>query len=256
MNIVLIGTGNVAVVLSRLLVSAGHSIVEVIGRDTLRHQIFHFTGGEFKTNYSTISPDADLYLIAVSDNAIADVANKLPATKALVVHTSGATSKEVLNRFENYGVLYPLQSLRKEMKEVPSIPFFVDANTDENCNQLFGLAHSTGNTVNMANDKQRLLYHLAAVLSSNFTNHLYSVTEAFCKKENLDFKNLLPLINETVQRLQFFSPSQMQTGPAIRNDSSTIERHLAVLQSFPDLQNLYQIMTGSIQNFGKNSEFE
>lgn len=256
MNIVLIGTGNVAVVLGRLLISAGHSIIEVIGRDASRHQIFQFTGGEFKTNYSTISQDADLWLIAVSDSAIAEIAVALPSTNALVVHTSGATSKEVLNRFENYGVLYPLQSLRKEMNEVPSIPFFIDANTDKNSAKLSNLAHSTGNIVSVANDEQRLLYHLAAVLSSNFTNHLYALTEAFCRKENLDFKNLLPLINETAQRLQYFSPSQMQTGPAIRNDNITIQRHLHVLQSFPHLQNLYQVMTGSIQNFGKVSEFE
>ena len=256
MNIVLIGTGNVAVVLSRLLVSAGHSIVEVIGRDTSRHQIFKFTCGEFKTNYSTISTHADLCLIAVSDSAIADVANQLPATQTLVVHTSGATSKDILNRFENYGVLYPLQSLRKEMKEIPAIPFFVDANTDENNNKLFNLAQSTGNTVSIANDKERLLYHLSAVLSSNFTNHLYSLTEAFCKKENLHFKNLLPLIEETVQRLQFFSPLQMQTGPAIRNDAITIQRHIDLLQSQKKLQNIYEMMTDSIQNFGKDSDFE
>ncbi len=256
MNVVLIGTGNVAVVLSRLLISAGHSLIEVIGRDTARHQIFKFTGGEFKTNYSTISSDADLCIIAISDNAISEMADRLPSTKALVVHTSGATSKEVLNHFENYGVLYPLQSLRKEMKDIPPVPFFIDANTDKNQELLSGLVQSTANTVSIANDEQRLLYHLAAVLCSNFTNHLYTLTEAFCKRENIDFKNLLPLIDETAQRLRYFSPSQMQTGPAIRHDGITIQRHLNVLRRLPRLQNLYHKITESIQNFGKDSEFE
>lgn len=247
MNIVLVGTGNVAVVLSRLLVSAGHLITEVVGRDISRYQMFSFTGCKFKTNYETVSVNADLCLIAVSDNAIAEIAAQLPKQKNLVVHTSGATSKEALSRFESYGVLYPLQSLRKEMKEVPVIPFFIDANTDANTDSLSQLAQSTGNRVSIANDEQRLMYHIAAVLCSNFTNHLYTLTEDFCKKENIDFKNLLPLINETAERLQFFSPSQMQTGPAIRNDEITIQRHLTVLQSLPGLQKMYGMLTRSIQ---------
>lgn len=252
MNIALIGTGNVAVVLSRLLMSAGQTIVEVHGRNKEeRRQMAQSTGADDKSNSMEISPDADMCIIAVSDNAIADIVQKIKAPNLLVVHTSGATSKDVLNRFGRHGVLYPLQSLRKENSVIPPIPFFIDANSNEDEKVLHDFVTSTGNEAAIATDEQRLQYHLAAVLCSNFTNHLYALTEIFCKKRDLDFKSLLPLISETANRLYHFSPSQVQTGPAIRHDNTTIQRHLQLLQDEPITKNLYQLLTDSIQSLPK-----
>ena len=135
------------------------------------------------------------------------------------------------------------------MNRIPAIPFFIDANADKNINTLRQLALSTGNTVTVASDEERFKLHLAAVLSSNFANHLYALTEAFCSNENIDFLNLLPLIKETADRLSFFRAAQMQTGPAIRHDEVTIQRHLQVLQSYPDLSKIYALLTESIQSF-------
>ena len=255
MNVILVGTGNVAVVLSQLLVAAGHSIVEVHGRNAIMlNQISQLTGAEVKTNIFEINKNADLCLIAVSDRAISEVASQLQINKMLVVHTSGATSKEILNRFENYGVLYPLQSLRKEMKRIPPIPFFADANTKHNLDVLFQLASSTGNNVSLGSDEERLKFHIAAVFCSNFTNHLYALTESFCQTNNINFKNLLPLINETAVRLQNFPAEQMQTGPAVRHDDNTIERHLTMLQPYHNLGHIYQVLTKSIQDFSKKQD--
>jgi hypothetical protein len=93
-----------------------------------------------------------------------------------------------------------------------------------------------------------LKLHLAAVFCNNFVNHIYVLTEDYCKKETIDFKLLLPLIKETAERLEDISPSQSQTGPAIRNDRPTIEKHLALLQNHPQLQKIYSIFTESIYN--------
>ncbi len=255
MNITIIGTGSVAFVFGKLLKQANHRIDKIWGRNkTALNEMSHTLNAETVYNFAHINTDADVCIIAVSDNAINVIANELFSSKTLVVHTSGATSKEVLNRFQNYGVLYPLQSLRKEMQYIPPIPFFVDANTKENVDLLRQLASSTGNEVNIANDDQRLRLHLAAVLCSNFTNHLYALTQDFCAKTNLSFQLLYPLIKETAERLQWLPAAQLQTGPAIRHDDVTIQRHLHLLQSYPQLHQLYEIFTQSIQNFSKSTQ--
>ncbi len=252
MNITLVGTGSVAVILGKLLLEANHKVVEVYGRnETALNEVSGRMNAKANRDVLKINTDADVCIIAVSDNAIETIAQQIVACKTLIVHTSGATSKEVLHRFTNYGVMYPLQSLRKEVNQLPAIPFFIDANTKTNVDILYELASSTGNKAMVANDEERLNYHVAAVLCSNFTNHLYALTEDFCNKKNINFKNLFPLIKETAERLQYFHPAQLQTGPAIRHDTYTIQRHLTMLQAFPDWYELYQTITRSIQQFSK-----
>ena len=250
MNLILVGTGNVAFVLSQLLLKAGHSIREVYGRDALAlQQLSQLTGCKTNKNLSGINSKADICIITVSDDAIAAIARQIKQSDMMVVHTSGATSMEVLNRFDNYGVLYPLQSLRKELKKLPVIPFFIDANNQANREMLLQLATSTGNTATVAGDEKRLKTHLAAVLCSNFINHLYAVTQYYCISENIAFNDLLPLIRETAGRLSDAPAADLQTGPAIRNDSGTLQRHVMLLQAYPQIAGLYKILSDSIQNF-------
>src|SRR5690606_7189543 len=103
------------------------------------------------------------------------------------------------------------------------------------------LSASTGE----ANDEKRMKLHVAAVVSSNFVNHLYALAEDYCRKEELDFPLLYPLIRETAVRLRSFSPAALQTGPAVRGDAPTITRHLALLNTHPELQELYRLLTAS-----------
>ena len=250
MNVTLVGSGNVAFVLSKLLVSAGHSIGEVIGRNAETvNSISRLTGAKVSPNFSHLSQDTDLCILAVSDDAIVEIANALTLKNQLVVHTSGATSASVLYRFANHGVLYPLQSLRKETVVLPSIPFLIDASNKPGFSLLQQLVFSTGNTAQAANDEQRLRYHLAAVFCSNFTNHLYAVAQQFCNEERIVFDELLPVIRETASRLTSYPAAQMQTGPAIRRDELTIAKHLAVLQPYPNTTALYRLLTQSIQHY-------
>jgi hypothetical protein len=92
----------------------------------------------------------------------------------------------------------------------------------------------------------RVKLHLAAVMVNNFTNHLYALMETYCREEGLDFHLLLPLIKETASRLDDVSPSKTQTGPAVRNDTTTIEKHLDLLQKYPQLKRMYELFTESI----------
>lgn len=252
MNITIIGTGNVATVLGKLFLQNNHTIVEVIGRsEAAAKELSDALKCSYSLNFKTIYQHSDLYVIAVSDKAVAQLANEIIIPKeSTMVHTAGGVSKDVFrNNIVNYGVLYPLQSLRKGNHHLPEIPFFIDANSEATKNVLYDFAKTISDKIFFANDEMRLKLHVAAVFTSNFPNFLYTIANDFCEKENLDFKNLLPLINETVNRLKYFSPSEMQTGPAIRKDGATIQKHLNALLNDEIGSAVYSFLSQQIMHY-------
>ena len=248
MDIVIIGTGNTATVLGRKLKTAGHNIVQVYGRDTKAASQLAYELDTESTNYwNVVNRDADIYILAVSDIAIEEVKKELRLTDKTVVHTAASVSKNILkNVSRHFGVFYPLQSLKKELGYSPEIPIIIDANDDQTMKELEKLAQSISTQVVEADDNERMKLHLAAVFCNNFVNHLYALTESYCKKENLDFNLLLPLIKETAARLDDLPASASQTGPAIRNDLQTINKHRELLASYPELKKIYELFTESI----------
>jgi predicted short-subunit dehydrogenase-like oxidoreductase (DUF2520 family) len=252
MDIVMIGSGNAAAVLGRKFRDAGHTILQVVSRNASAASKLAYDWDTESTNYlSLINKAADVYVIAVADDAISTIVAelKLPRTK-LVVHTAAAVSKDVLKGVsDQYGVFYPLQSLRKEMEAVPDIPVFFDGNDDIAKKKLESLARSISpiNAVNAGDDK-RMKLHVAAVIANNFINHFYVLLEEYCKNEGVDFRQLLPLMQETARRLENGSPRLAQTGPAIRRDKETIAKHLELLEKYPALKRIYKLFTESIQD--------
>lgn len=248
---VIVGAGNVATVLGRLIKNAGHEILQVVSRDAFNAQILATElNCAFADNSGVIDKTADLYLIAVTDTAMSQLDETYHLGDKLVVHTAGSVSKDVLkNVTDNYGVLYPLQSLRKQNMDLhQDIPLLIDANTEESITILQDFALSISNNVSKANDELRLKLHVAAVLVSNFTNHLYALAYDYCSKEGADFKLLLPLIEETALRIRDHVPNEMRTGPAIRKDIKTLEKHLRLLAPYPQIHQIYLKITDSIMN--------
>lgn len=250
MDIVIIGTGNTATVLGRKLKAAGHNIVQVFGRDTSTASQLAYELDTESTNYwNVVNRSADIYILAVSDIAIEEIIKEMQWPDKTIVHTAASVSKNILkSATSHFGVLYPLQSLKKETGYLPNIPVIIDASDPATLKRLETLALSISDIVIEAGDDQRLKLHLAAVLCNNFVNHLYALTERYCKMEGLDFQLLLPLIKETAARIESMSPSESQTGPALRNDRTTIEKHLHLLDKHPELKAIYQLFTGSIYN--------
>ena len=253
MNIVIIGTGNTATVLGRKLKLAGHTIKQVFGRDSMAASELAYELNTESTNYwNVVSRDADMYILAVADMAIEEILKELRLPQKTIVHTAASVSKNILKvTGEHYGVLYPLQTLRKGVDYIPEMPIVIDASDADTLAKLEVLAHSISDQVVEANDEQRLKLHLAAVFCNNFVNHLYALAEDFCKKEGLDFNLLMPLIKETTERLKVMPPSQSQTGPALRNDNVTIEKHLAQLEHYPQLKKIYSLLSESIYDSGR-----
>jgi predicted short-subunit dehydrogenase-like oxidoreductase (DUF2520 family) len=248
MKISIIGSGNVATVLGRALKRKKFIIDEVVSRD--KTHALHLAKELDATavdNIKAVSKNSDVYIIAVNDDAVETVSSELIVEDKIVVHTCGSASINILKKvFVNCGVLYPLQSLRKELKTIPPIPFLIDANNNHTKSLIIKLAQSMSGNVIEANDEQRMQYHLSAIVVSNFTNHLFTLAEEYCKENKIKFSLLLPLIEEVVNRLQVFNPAEMQTGPAIRGDISTIQKHLSLLKDFPQLKNIYEMMSESI----------
>lgn len=253
MQVVIIGTGNVATLLGRTIKAAGHTISGVYGRNPeSTNQLASALGALRRGLLDAMTPDADMYILAISDASLGKLEGKLNIANKLLVHTAGSVSMNVLKDYSpNYGVLYPLQSLRKELAELPKIPILVDANTPDNLTIIQDFATTLSSQVKKTSDEERFNYHLSAILVSNFTNHLYSLAADFCKEKDMPFTFLHPLIHEVVNRLEYGHPSQFQTGPAVRNDQETIDRHLQALSGHPEMKNLYAVFTEGIQAYFK-----
>jgi predicted short-subunit dehydrogenase-like oxidoreductase (DUF2520 family) len=248
MKFVMVGSGNAATVLCFVLHNSGHEIVEVVSRKIENAKalanLYNASAGVLTDLQFA---EADFYIIALNDAAL-DHIERFPALKnKLVVHTAGSVSINALkNCSDNYGVLYPLQTLSKYTIDIPEIPFLVDGNNKETLHKILGLARSISSNVVHANDTERLNYHVAAVFVSNFANHMYALAEIFCQKEKIEFKNMIPLVNELNRRVSLHSPFLTQTGPAMRDDIFTLNRHLQALSSHPDLKYIYLKMSESI----------
>ena len=252
MRIVLIGTGNVATRLGMALQAKNRYIVQVFGRsETDTSRLASMLGCSFTNNIKNVSSDAVAYLMAVSDDAIPGLAAELPMENKLIFHTAGSVSMDALAPFsENYGVLYPLQTLSAQ-KEVDfsHIPLCIEANNEANYEKLRTLAATITDQVVDMNSQQRRQLHLAAVYVCNFVNHLYAIGEELLKEKNLDCNLLKPLILETANKAMQFSPKEVQTGPAIRGNKAVLESHLNMLELHPEWQKIYELISKDISKW-------
>lgn len=252
MKIVIVGSGNVASVLGKKIITAGHLVVQVVAHNN-RHQaaaVAAMLHAEVIADLSQLDVFADIYLLAISDTALTDMAALFPKVDGIVLHTAGAVPIRVLaNASGKFGVLYPLQSLRKEKTDYGQVPLLIDGNTNETFETIKTFAGTISNLVQRSDDAYRLRLHTAAVVVSNFPNHLYRLASDYCNQESIDFNLLQSLITETADRLRQYAPALMQTGPAARNDVATIAKHVKLLANYPQLQALYKVLTASIQQY-------
>lgn len=250
MNITFVGCGNVAVVLARLCFAQGHIIKQVIARNLAVREKF---ATDFNCSHISFDeiPDKniDLVIVALSDISMPEAIYPLNFGNIAVMHTAGACGMDVIKTMStNYGVLYPLQSLRKEMEVIPEIPFLIEGSCIEMLQFLKKFAETISKNVVTVNGEERLKLHAAAVIVNNFTNYLFSVAEKYCGDEGVNFKLLLPLIKQTADIVQNHSPLSVQTGPASRGDITTLDKHLRLLTENPKLRTLYMRLTDGIMN--------
>lgn len=246
MKIVVLGSGNVATQLTKAFAKHGHKIIQVYSKTSANAKVLaDAVSATAIANTSQIDTTADLYLIAVSDAAIGQLVLDMPVTDhGIVIHTSGATPLDVLSKFKNHGVIYPPQSISKEIDlDIQAIPFGIEANTEKSLAQLFSMLRPLAPKTFACNTKQRLALHIAAVFANNFPNALFQMANELLEHEQLNFDLIRPIILETAKKVQTHLPSAVQTGPASRNDNNTINTHLQFLSYSNELSQIYQYMT-------------
>ena len=244
MDIVIIGTGNVAQVLCRLAHQAGHRILQVAGRDLEKaRRLAAGCGANAVKGFSKLVP-ADIIIVAVSDSALPALSKRIRPSGGIVAHTAGSVALSVLAPCGvPHGVLWPLQSIRANLDRIPEIPWIVDGSDDRVSRMLTDFAATLSGTVARADDDQRRKLHLAAVHSANFINHLIAQVEGYCRDNGLDFSLLHPLLTETVTRISEAPAAQLQTGPAVRGDRATIRLHRGMLKDHPEMLSVYTLLT-------------
>ncbi len=252
MKVVLIGSGNVATHLGKALKSAGHTILQVWSRNIQNaHELAELLNAKAISSLALLSDAADIYIISVSDDAIPSIAAAFPFSNKLLVHTSGTTGIEVLQRAsQRTGVFYPLQTFSKQRPvNFQKIPVAVEGCTAEIESDLKRLAESISENVVVFDSEKRKALHVAAVFACNFTNHLYTLSKEILGASHLNFELIRPLIEETAKKVQNFYPDEVQTGPAVRNDLAIVNKHLEFLKGKPELQALYRDLSQNIINF-------
>jgi predicted short-subunit dehydrogenase-like oxidoreductase (DUF2520 family) len=248
-HIVLIGAGNVATNLALALYNEGYLISQVYSRTKTSAEILaKKINAKAVTDLKKLNTAAAIYIIALKDDAIEDVAKKIHLTDKIVVHTSGTVSLNVLKgASENYGVFYPLQTFSKgRILDFKKIPICIEANNKATATSLTYFAKSISNEVQKINSEHRKTIHLAAVFACNFSNHMYTIAENILVKNKLSLDLLKPLIEETAEKIKNNSPAKMQTGPAVRGDKKTIKAHLKLLSGQKDKKQLYDLLSKSI----------
>lgn len=248
-SVSIIGTGNVAFHIARALDYRGIRVTHIASRNKV-HALGLASLVHAKDCTIDKLPENQPAIIAVSDDAIAEVLSELnPNIPA--AYTSGSVALNQLPPRDRLGVFYPLQTLSKTADvEFREVPMLIESDNENFRDQLLGLALRISDNANVVSSEQRAKLHLAAVWMNNFTNHIVYQSQQITKEQNLDYNLLLPLLKETIRKLEDKTAFEAQTGPARRGDTQTIERHLAAQDGMR--KEIYELLTKSIQQTYKN----
>jgi len=248
-TVVIIGSGNVATHFARAIQKTGKKIIQIYSKHPNSAKLLsREVNASFVKSIKEITKNADLYILAIKDTVIEEVSSLLKIGNNLIVHTSGTVSADILKKASsNFGVIYPLQSFSKDIPvDWKTIPVFIEANNKENEDILLTFIKNITDHVTVMSSEKREIVHLSAVFVNNFVNYLYTIAEDIMKNKQLSFDQLKPLIIETANRIINDNPGNIQTGPAIRKDKKTIQKHLELLSYQKDYADIYSFMTNMI----------
>jgi predicted short-subunit dehydrogenase-like oxidoreductase (DUF2520 family) len=241
-NIALIGSGNVANFFAHVFHQKGFTITQIVSRNQESgKQLAASVNAKYAQEYN-VELKCDLLIVAVNDDTIQSVIETLDLPETIVCHTAGSVSLEVLGKFPNRGIIYPLQSI-KGVKPVSEVPLLIETSKHDTQRAIEQLLNTCGFLFKKADSEQRAKYHLAAVFANNFTNAILAASEKIVEANNLDVQFLKPLIRHTFENALQNSASHSQTGPAIRNDQVSMQKHISLLEGQDDLVEVYKTLS-------------
>ncbi len=250
MTIGIVGSGNMANQLASTFKNSGLHKVELYSRNiSAAMKICIANDIPFHQNIRELK--ADIIILCVSDDAIHEVSVSFKDTDSLVVHTSGSTSIENID-CKKKGVFYPLQTMTKvSLVNFEEVPIFITALEESIVTQLQELAKSISNQVHIVNDEQRMNLHLAAVITNNFINHLVVKSKALLEENKLNYELIVPLLKATLAKLAIEPYNFEQTGPAKREDTNVLKKHMELLKHDDNLKMIYESISKSIREYEK-----
>jgi predicted short-subunit dehydrogenase-like oxidoreductase (DUF2520 family) len=263
MTISIIGSGNMAYHLATAFESNNIQIESIYSRNPKNAAILanKLYDTVVSKNLDFSKSESTIFIICVSDNAIEEIANQIIIPdESILIHTSGTKNLNILDKikkkqFIETGVFYPLMTLSKNISlDFRTVPICIESQNEKTEDILVNLARKLTKKVYLIDSKERQTLHLAAIFASNFTNHLWAISKEIVEEQNIEFEILKPIIEETLKKaMEADHPAEVQTGPAIRNDTGTIQNHLALLKDDHDLQKVYKALTNSIQDWHNES---
>tara|TARA_B100000902_G_scaffold25426_1_gene30546 strand:+ start:743 stop:1489 length:747 start_codon:yes stop_codon:yes gene_type:complete len=246
-NISIIGSGNIA---THLAIALEKSIYQIYSRkiDNAK-QLAEKVNAKFTNKIENIK-ESNIIILCVPDNAIKEIILKINANK--IIHTSGNTNINIFNKkFDNYGVLYPVQTFNKNIKiDLFNVPICIEANNSIFLDEINYISQSISNHVVFMSSSKRRQLHIAATFASNFSNQMFSIADDILNKSEIEFNILMPLIKQTIKKINNNKPKKVLTGPAIRKDRETIKKHLESITN-EEIKKIYKIIT---QNIIKSNE--
>ncbi len=249
-RVVIVGGGNLAEGVAVALAQAGGvDLVQIYVRSAERAAQLHALTGAVASTFEQPLAKADIYLLAVSDGAIGELSRTLPfAAGAVVAHTAGSTPIEVIDSKLRRAVFYPMQTFTRSRRvDFAVIPIFVEGCDAETLSEVRELAEAVSSSVTQMGSEERRRLHLSAVYVCNFVNAMLIAGEELVSQSGLEFASLKPLVEECCAKaLDAASPRDVQTGPAARGDTATIQKHIAMLDDNEPLQSIYQQISNYI----------
>ena len=248
-TLTLVGAGNLAWHLGHAFTEKGLKIDKIINRSTESAASLALElGTRYTTNFSVSNSESDFTILAINDSYLEEMLLKMNLSETIVLHTSGSTDIDIFNgRVKKFGVLYPLQTFTKNKKiDFSKVPVCIEASDKTTLNLLLNLASRISNHAQVMNSEKRRSLHLAAVMANNFTNHIIARTFDFLDKNGIDKQLILPLLEETLEKIKLIGPKEAQTGPARRNNVEILNKHLKMIEKEQELKNLYNAISDSI----------
>jgi D-beta-D-heptose 7-phosphate kinase/D-beta-D-heptose 1-phosphate adenosyltransferase len=193
----------------------------------------------------------DIVFITVPDDHISKITEEMAATwknsirNITVFHMSGMHTSSVLKPLSDLGAetacIHPLQSImhpdsaRKALKG----SLFTVEGSPKAIKMAKKVADALGGSITKLAAEDKVIYHSAAVIASNYLTSVVSLAEELMGDIGLKREHILPLITGTISNIEVHGKAAL-TGPIRRGDWATIESHIRMLsEKYPDILGLY-----------------
>ncbi len=215
------------------------------------------------TKYPSLVECSNIIFICVQDSKIKSVVRKLSSREydlkgKYIFHTSGSLTSEELIPLVGKGAItasfHPVQTFESKATKNESrfSGIYIAVEGNPKALKKAGLVSKyIGSMTFIIKKENKIYHHICCVMASGFLAALARGIEKLVSKKiringfkNLSFFNIyMPLASQSLKNIASKGAVKSLSGPAERNDISTIEKHLGALKNAPaDVLPVYMLM--------------